>query len=134
MAVLNISIAYGKGRLSVDLPEEAAVCVVEPSYIEGASDEQASIHDSLLKPIGCKPLADMVSPGDRVGIIFSDITRATPYDVILPPLLELLESVPNVEVVFFNATGTHRPNTPDELETILGPDVAKKIHDRTERL
>jgi lactate racemase len=123
---LNVSIAYGKGRLSVELPDEAQVRVVEPSYVEGASDEQAAVRDSLLKPIGCEPLPGMVSPGDRVGIIFSDITRATPYDVILPPLLEVLEAVGDVEVVFFNATGTHRPNTPSELETILGAGVAAK--------
>ena len=68
----------------------------------------------------------MVSPGNRVGIIFSDISRATPYNVILPPLLEILESIGDVEILFFNATGTHRFNTPVELDTILGAEVAAK--------
>ncbi len=123
---MNISIAYGKGRLSVDLPAEAGVRVVEPSYVEGVPDGQAAVRESLIHPIACESLAGLVSPGDRAGIIFSDITRATPYEVILPPLLEILESVRDVEVVFFNATGTHRPNTHQELETILGKNVASK--------
>lgn len=122
---MNVSIAYGKGRLSVDLPAEADVRVVEPSFVESVPDEVEAVRESLLNPIGCESLADMVSEGDRVGIIFSDITRATPYDVMLPPLLEIFESIADVEVVFFNATGTHRPNTQEELETILGPEVAK---------
>jgi len=123
---LLVSIAYSKGRLEVDLPEEAKVRVVEPRYVEGLEDEQTAIHDAVLNPIGCESLAGKISTGDRVGIIFSDISRPTPYQVILPPVLGIIESIGDVEIVLFNATGTHRKNTQKELETILGPDIAGK--------
>ena len=123
---MKVSIAYSKGRLEIELPDAAHISVVEPSYVEGLADEQAAIRDAVLNPIGCESLAKLISPGDRVGVVFSDISRATPYPVILPPVLEIIESVPNVEVVLFNATGTHRSNTPEELATILSPEIAAK--------
>ena len=123
---MKVSIAYSKGRLEVDLPEETHVTVVEPSFVPGLPDEQGAIRDALLHPIGSERFKSLLSPGCRVGIIFSDISRPTPYDVILPPLLDVIESVDNVEVVLFNATGTHRFNTPEELKTILTPEIVSK--------
>jgi len=32
---------------------------------------------------------------DEIGIVFNDITRPTPYDVIMPALLEQLDHVPD---------------------------------------
>jgi nickel-dependent lactate racemase len=110
----------------VDLPDGARVRVVEPSYVEGLADEQAAVREAVLKPIGSNSLAELVSPGDKVGIIFSDISRPTPYQVILPPVLEIIESVKDVEIVLFNATGTHRSNTKEELDSILGPEIASR--------
>ena len=58
-----------------------------------------------------------------VAIIFSDITRATPYDIILPPLLSELGDLPRENISFFCANGTHRPATEEELIRILGEEV-----------
>ncbi len=57
-----------------------------------------------------------VRPGDRVGIVFSDITRATPHHLISrrlrcwPSRCDILR-----DITLFNALGTHRPNTETEL-------------------
>ncbi len=110
----------------MDLPADANVRVVEPSFVEGLADEHAAVRQAVLNPIASTSLAEVVSPGDKVGIIFSDISRPTPYPVILPPVLEVIESVKDVEIVLFNATGTHRSNTQKELESILGPEIASR--------
>jgi nickel-dependent lactate racemase len=85
------------------------------------------VAQALGEPIGVLPLRETVRPDDRVGIVFSDITRPTPYDVILPPLLEQLSHVPDGNIVLFNATGTHRVNTEDELRTILGSEILERF-------
>jgi lactate racemase len=55
-----------------------------------------------------------------VGIIFSDITRPTPHQQILPSVLAELAHVPHQNITLFNACGTHRPNTRAELRGMLG--------------
>ena len=39
-------------------------------------------------------------------------------------LLRELAHVPNDQVTIMIATGTHRPNTHEELDEMLGPDIA----------
>jgi nickel-dependent lactate racemase len=59
-----------------------------------------------------------------VCILFTDITRATPNDRIIPWLLEHLEGViPRENITLLNQLGTHRPNTRAELEKMLTPAV-----------
>jgi nickel-dependent lactate racemase len=59
-------------------------------------------------------------------VVVSDITRPVPNRLILPPLLAAIEraGVPRREVTILIATGMHRPNTGDELEELLGREVA----------
>ena len=70
---------------------------------------------AVRRPIGSRPLADIVSAGDRVAIVIPDITRPLPTDRLLPWLLEELRHVPLADLVIINGTGSHRVNTPDEL-------------------
>jgi len=51
----------------------------------------------------------------------------TPYHIILPALLEALSHLPDRNIVFFCATGTHRPSTNQELQTILGDKVVQRF-------
>ena len=116
-------LACGKDGLDVQVPADAVV--IEPKYVPGLPDERAALVEALRKPIAGAPLREIAKPGDRVVIVHTDITRATPNDRILPPLLEELESagVKREDITLLNALGTHRPQTEDELKTMLGPDV-----------
>ena len=48
-----------------------------------------------------------------------------PSSTVLPVLLRELAHVPSDQVTIMIATGTHRPNTPEELDEMLGPDIAR---------
>jgi nickel-dependent lactate racemase len=78
-------------------------------------------------PTGTRPLREWWKRGRGVCVVFTDITRATPNDRIIPWLLEELESfgVPRVDITLLNSTGTHRGNTPEELDVMLTPEVAR---------
>ncbi|MHC4542058.1 MAG: nickel-dependent lactate racemase [Planctomycetota bacterium] len=123
---MKIRLAYGRDGLVIDLPDDLNVRVVEPSYVEGFADQAKAVRDALLRPVASKPLKDLVKSSDRVGIVINDITRATPYQVILPPLLDQLGSLPESRITLFNATGTHRPNTQAELRGMLGDEIADR--------
>ncbi len=119
---MKVNLAYGQGHLSVELPE-SSVTIIEPSHQAGLTDEKKTLFQSLEKPIGTKPLRFLIQSGDRVCIVFTDITRATPNERLIPWLLEYLSSVPPDQITLLNSTGTHRPNTKSELEKMLTPEV-----------
>jgi len=120
-----LSLAYGRAGLKIDLPDEWNVTVIEPSYVPGLADPEEKIVRSLRDPIQAAPLRDQVHSEDRVGIVFSDITRPVPNRTILPAVLSELSHVPAQNVTLFNALGTHRSNTASELSEMLGECAAK---------
>ncbi len=121
---MHMKLAYGREGLWVDLPDRN-VTVVEPRFVEGLpnENEEAAIIQALRRPLGCPPLREKVKPEDTVAVVFSDITRPTPNDRLLPPLLAELSHVPREQIVLINALGMHRPNTEEELRGMLGDDV-----------
>ena len=119
---MKVNLAYGQGYLPIDLPDDRTT-VIEPSHRPGLPDEKAAILEALRNPIGAPPLRESIKPTDKVCIIFTDITRATPNERIIPWLLEHLSHVPKSNIVLLNSTGTHRPNTRAELEKMLTPAV-----------
>jgi len=124
---MQIELAFGKERLKTEIPDHIHTELVEPRYVKGLPDQEKAVKDALDQPINHPPLSDSVSEGQKVAIIFSDITRATPYQVILPPLLNALGQVPDKNITFFCATGTHRPATSEELITILGKEITERF-------
>src|SRR5262245_657957 len=97
--------------------------IIEPSHIAGLKDERRAVLQALDDPIGARPLRNWIEPGDRVIISFTDITRATPNERLIPWLLAYLGDVPRVQITLINQLGTHRPNTKTELEKMLTPEV-----------
>ncbi len=117
---MRVKLAYGKTGLEIDLPDAWDVTVVEPRFVPALPDPAAALAAALRSPIAGPALRDRVRATDRVGLIFSDITRPTPHHLILPAVLAELAHVPRENVTLFNALGTHRPNTPDELRGMIG--------------
>lgn len=118
-------LAYGKNGHKIELPDNWQVDIIEPLWVEGIKDQGNAIAEALRNPYETKPLKDLARTDDKVAIIFSDITRATPYKIILPALLNQLQHVPKENIRFFCANGTHRFATDNELISILGESVVK---------
>ena len=121
---MNIKLAYGKNGLALEVPDER-VKVVEPLHVPGLRDERQAVSKALENPIESRPLRELARANDLICITFSDITRATPNDRLIPWLLDHLSHVPRENIVLVNQLGTHRPNTKAELEQLLGSDVVK---------
>jgi len=121
---MKVSLAYGQGHLPVELPD-GLTTIIEPSHTPGLADERGAVLAALARPIAARPLREWLKPGGRVCIVFTDITRATPNDRLIPWLLDYLGEVPREQVTLLNALGTHRPNTRAELEQLLTPAVVR---------
>lgn len=124
---MKIALAYGRTGLQVELPDTAQVTVVEPAFREGVRDPMAALAEALRHPLAARPLAELARPRDTVGIVFSDITRPTPNHLLIPALCRALAHLPDAQLLLFNATGTHRPNTDTELRGMLGDEVVERF-------
>ncbi|HEX7576785.1 MAG TPA: lactate racemase domain-containing protein, partial [Verrucomicrobiae bacterium] len=98
---MNVNLAYGQGHLTVELPGDRTT-VIRPSHTAGMPDERGAVLAALDHPIGARPLREWIKPGDRVCILFTDITRATPNERLIPWLLDYLEDVPRENITLLN--------------------------------
>ena len=122
--LMQITLAYGRDGLTVDLPD-GCTTVIEPAYAPGLPDQAGALRDALRNPIGAAPLRRLVRSDQTVAISVCDITRPMPSAVVLPVLLSELAHVPNDQITILVATGTHRANTLEELEAMLGHQVVR---------
>jgi nickel-dependent lactate racemase len=120
MAEQCIRLAYGKSGIDLKTNNDWNVKVIEPHFAQGLNNPANVITQALLNPLGSVPLHQAVKPGDKVGIIFNDITRPTPNKLIIETILKELEHIPQSSVILFNALGTHRPNTNEEMRSMIG--------------
>ena len=120
---MKVHLSYGRHGLDVELPDDADVLL--PERTPALPRPEAAVREALRQPIGSRPLSALLRPSDSVAIVISDITRPVPNQLLLPPILEAVADagIPRQQVVIVNATGTHRPNTREELLAMVGPEV-----------
>jgi nickel-dependent lactate racemase len=123
---MRIQLDYGKTGLEVDLPEDR---LVGPLAIRPAiplADPKGAIEHAIASPIGCKPLAEIARGRRNACILICDVTRPVPNHLILPPVLQILESqgISRKDILILIATGLHRPNVGVELEELVGSEIA----------
>jgi nickel-dependent lactate racemase len=121
-------IPCGKNFVSIQIPDNVPVQQVESRRIAPVPDVRRAVEESLNRPIGTSPLHELVKPGQTVALVVTDITRQLPEEIILPLLLRELETggIRKRDITAVVATGTHRPNTPEELYKKFG-DVVNDI-------
>ena len=122
---MKVALAYGRGRLMVDVPDGAAV--IAPRELPGLSDERAAFDSAVRAPIGATPLRDLARASDTVAIVIADITRPSPSERLVPWILAELAHVPRENVVILNGTGSHRANTRAELIHMLGAELVETV-------
>jgi nickel-dependent lactate racemase len=110
--------------LEVELPDDRTT-VIAPAHQAGLRDERAAVVAALDTPVAAPSLRAQVSPGKKIVVVHTDITRPTPNDRLIPWLLTYLEDAGarREDITLLNGLGTHRPNTREELEQMLTPAV-----------
>ena len=106
-------VPYGKGYLEFRLPGTMKGDVVISRKAQPLSDLEEAVKNALAHPLRSQPLQTLVKPGQRVCIVFTDMTRACPDHVLVPALLKEIESagVAREDVTLLCGTGMHRPST-----------------------
>ena len=84
---MKVNLAYGKTRYIIELSDDLNFDIIEPLWVDKVNDPGYAITKALRDPYNSKSLKNITGKDDKIGIIFSDITRATPYNIIIPSLL-----------------------------------------------
>jgi lactate racemase len=121
-------IPYSKSFLEFSLPFSMQVTVAVSQPAKPLQDVSAAIKEALDHPIGTPPLRELAQPGDHVCIVFTDITRATPDNLLVPALLAELEvaGVRDEDIALLCGIGMHRPSTQEEKVIKLGADIVRR--------
>jgi nickel-dependent lactate racemase len=114
-----MDLPLGTGTVTVELPD-CDVTVAEPPGGEAVAVRSVA-ERAVANPHG-PPLATRVDPDDTVAIVVTDVTRATPDDVLLDVLLAELEraGVAREQVTVILGLGLHRPMSDEEIADALG--------------
>jgi nickel-dependent lactate racemase len=120
---MNVNLAYGRTGLTINLPDDTKIIAAPP--LPGVANPAIALLEAIRQPIGSSPLSDQVKTGDKVVIVHSDITRATPNALIMPVLLAELETagVRRGDITLLAGLGTHRQQTEAESRALLGDSV-----------
>jgi len=120
---MKIDLQYGQTGIQIEIPF-SKVQVLRPEFVPGLGDEQAGFEEACRTPIDSPPLKDLVKSSDHVAVVIPDGTRALPSDRLLPWLFAELAHVPAENFSVILGTGTHRPNTREEIVSLVGPEIA----------
>jgi nickel-dependent lactate racemase len=133
---MRVRLDYGVDGLEVDLPHDR-VTIIEPVFRPAVADPHAALTAALSAPLGRLPLRELVRRGQTVAISVCDITRAQPRREMLEALFAQMPDIPAPDITILIATGTHRTNTPAELEHMLGAEIVGRYrvlnHDSRDR-
>jgi nickel-dependent lactate racemase len=102
--------------------------VVTSRSLKPLDDVETAIAEALSDPIDAPPVRELAGPGDRVCIVFTDITRASPDHLLVPALLRELAAagVRDEDITLLCGIGMHRPSTYEEKVVKLGQAVVDR--------
>lgn len=129
---MEIRLDYGRSGLTVRLPGDVDVSVLEPRTTTPLADPSGAVAEAVAHPIGTAPLAELARGRRDAVVVISDKTRPIPYGTVLPPILAALETggLARERIEILVATGLHRANTAAELAAMTSPDIVARCRIR----
>ena len=119
-----ISIPYGQGEQSTDIPEPAEILLSDIQSLKACPDENLTVLEAMKAPVASPTLSELAKGKKKAVLIISDHTRPVPSRVIIPHMLrEMRTGSPGIDITLLVATGCHRGTKPEELREKLGDDV-----------
>lgn len=116
----SIQLKYGKGTVSCTLPDDQPIQWIHPPSVPSSIDPALLVRQSLSHFSGDIQEGSLTTE-TTIAIAVNDKTRPVPHPVLLPPLLDWLHThgVPDKNISFFIASGTHMPMEPGEFSLVL---------------
>lgn len=125
-----IQLAYGDKHLNIELPEQHTAAIITPHHLAVAREDSDIVARALANPINSPSLKSIIEhkQSKNAVIVVNDITRPTPYELILPPLLAEIEGagIARDNITLVIAVGIHRPHSEMDNLAIFGDDICQQ--------
>ena len=122
-----MKLKYGKEEIRLPIEDKNIIKILSLKKQKTLLNPENKFRELLKNPIGYPSLGELIfqKKASKILIIVNDITRPTPYEVILPPLLDELHQIgiKKENIIFIIATGIHRSNSQEEIREIFGKDI-----------
>jgi nickel-dependent lactate racemase len=122
-----MKLKYGKKEIQLPIRDKHIIQILHSNKQEILLYPENKLKEFLKNPINSPSLKDLVNQkkARNILIVVNDITRPTPYEVILPPLLDELHQIgiKRENITFIIATGIHRSNSQEEIKEIFGENI-----------
>jgi nickel-dependent lactate racemase len=123
----SIELKYGDKRINFYLEDKNIIGILTAKRAVPLKKPIKKLEKLLENPINNPPLECLIKDkkAEKILIIVNDITRPTPYNILLPPLLKKLEEtgIRRDDITFLIATGAHRGNTVEENIKVFGEEL-----------
>ncbi|MFX1474070.1 MAG: lactate racemase domain-containing protein [Promethearchaeota archaeon] len=106
--MLDVKLRYGKGHITLKIPEQNLAEVVQPRKQDASKDISGVVRRALETPIGLT-LTEAIT-NHRVCVLIEDGTRAEPHEVLIEELARHLGAAK--ELTFIITTGSHKVDSP----------------------
>jgi nickel-dependent lactate racemase len=119
---MHVELNYGRGTISVALPEEAIATIIRKPAMPVLPDPVGAIQTALAEPVDSPALFELALGKQTACIAICDITRPVPNQLFLRPIIEMLiqAGLSADRITVLIATGLHRPNEGTELAELIG--------------
>jgi len=119
-----VKIKYGKEEIQLPIEDKNIIKILNLKKHKVILNPENKLRELLKNPMGSPSLRELIfqKKASKILIIVNDITRPTPYEIILPPLLDELHQIgiKKENIIFIVATGIHRSNSQEEIKEMFG--------------
>jgi len=124
-----ISLGYGNQEVSLELATDKLAGIIDVKAQLTTAEPATMVADALKRPINSLPLRQLAQAkaARSALVVVNDITRPTPYQVILPALFQELAAagIPEESITLLVATGIHRAHTEEENRRLFTSEVCE---------
>jgi nickel-dependent lactate racemase len=127
--MVDVWLPYGKTEICARIPTRNYLGSIEPKEKPAVADAKAEIERALKNPVGTKALAEIAKKGGKVAIVADDHTRSTQSYLMIPPILNELNSVgiKDEDITIIFACGSHRAVKPEEMKNLVGEEIVNRV-------
>lgn len=130
---MDAYVNYENARMNFRIPKGWRVISGEDRPpVPGTADPLEEVKRALDHPIGAPRIEDLARPGMEVTILFDDLQRPTPADLVLPEIMDRLNlaGVPDGRIKAVCALGTHPVHTLEQMRGKVGEKTFARLQGR----
>ena len=121
---------FAQDNIQFSIPDRNVQAILQRKVFPHIDSSMATVESALNNPIGTPKLSEIIVQKNAASVlvVVNDITRPTPYHLMLPPLMREIGTAGIVDdqITILIANGIHREQSNEENENCYGEEVCRR--------